>query len=177
MKQILLCLSLLISLTSFAQETTNQFALNFLIPSVEYETAISENSTIDAMFGFGFGYHDASYLDEAEYGIYPNFQAQYRHYYNLKKRLEKGKKVSENSGNYIALSGNFSSGEPIIGEMRLNNDYSGFVGPLWGLQRVYNSNFKLNLNLGFGMGFNDREDPYFATHIGLQLGFKLGKEK
>ena len=61
--------------------------------------------------------------------------------------------------------------------MQLNNDYSGFVGPLWGLQRVYNNNFKLNLNLGFGMGFNDREDSYFATHIGLQLGFKIGKEK
>ncbi len=61
--------------------------------------------------------------------------------------------------------------------MRLNNDYSGFVGPVWGFQRVYKSNFKLNLNLGLGMGFSDRQDPYFATNIGLQLGFKLGKEK
>lgn len=177
MKRILPCLCLLISLTSFAQETSNQFSLNFLMPSLEYETAISKNSTIDAIVGFGFGYHEASYLDKPEYGIYPQFQTQYRHYYNLKKRLERGKKTSENSGNYIALSANFSSGDPIIGDMRLNKDYSGFVGPLWGLQRVYNSNFKLNLNLGFGMGFNDREDPYFATQVGLQLGFKLGKEK
>ena len=177
MKKILLSTFLLLGFCVQAQETSNQFSLNFLMPSVEYETAISKNSTIDANLGFGFGYHDASYLDKAEYGIYPDFQLQYRHYYNLKKRLEKGKKISENSGNYIALSANVSSGEPIIGDMRLNNDYSGFVGPLWGLQRVYNNNFKLNLNLGFGMGFNDREDPYFATHIGLQLGFKLGKEK
>lgn len=177
MKKVLLCLSLFIGLTLNAQETSNQFSLNFLMPSVEYETAISENSTIDLNLGFGFGYHDASYLDEAEYGIYPDFQAQYRYYYNLKKRMQKDKKISENSGNYIALSANVSSGEPIIGDMRLNKDYSGFVGPVWGFQRVYKSNFKLNLNLGLGMGFNDREDPYLATHIGLQLGFKIGKEK
>lgn len=179
MKKILLSTFtfLFVSMNIHAQETTNQFSLNFLMPSIEYETAISENSTIDSNLGFGFGYHDASYLDKPEYGVYPDFKIQYRHYYNLKKRLEKGKKISENSGNYIALSANVSSGEPIIGDMRLNNDFSGFVGPLWGFQRVYNSNFKLNLNLGFGMGFNDREDPYFATQIGLQLGFKLGKEK
>ena len=177
MKKVLLCLSLFIGLTLNAQETSNQFSLNFLIPSAEYEAAVSEKSTLDVMLGLGFGYHDASYLDEAEYGIYPQFQAQYRHYYNLKKRMQKDKKISENSGNYIALSANVSSGEPIIGDMRLNKDYSGFVGPVWGLQRVYKSNFKLNLNLGFGMGFNDREDTYLATHIGLQLGFKIGKEK
>ena len=130
MKQILLCLSLFVGLTLNAQETTSQFSLNFLLPSVEYETAISENSTLDLNLGFGIGYHDSAYLDEAEYGVYPNFQAQYRYYYNLKKRLEKGKKISENSGNYIALSTNVSSGEPVIGDMRLSNDYIGFVGPV-----------------------------------------------
>ena len=175
MKKILLSLSLFICLTSLAQESTNQFSLNFLIPSVEYEVAVSENATVDAMLGMGFGYHDASYLDEPEYGVYPQFQAQYRYYYNFKKRMQKGKKTSENSGNYIAATAIFSSGEPIIGEMHLNKDYSGFVGPVWGLQRVYNSNFKLNLNLGLGLGFNDRQDTYLSTRIGVQLGFKLGK--
>lgn len=177
MKRILFRLSFLIGLTSFAQETTNQFSLNFLIPSAEYEVSISKNSTVDLMLGAGFGYHDASYLDKAEYGVYPQFQAQYRHYYNLKKRSQKGKKISENNGNYVAGSVVISGGEPIIGDMRLNNEYSGFLGPVWGIQRVYQSNFKLNFNLGLGMGFNDRENPYFASHIGIHLGFKLGKEK
>ncbi len=168
---------LFLSFNIQAQETTDQFSLNFLIPSAEYEVSTSKNSTLDLMLGAGFGYHDASYLDKAEYGVYPQFQVQYRHYYNLKKRAQKGKKISENSGNYIAAAVVISSGEPVIGDMHLNKDYSGFLGPVWGFQRVYNSNFKLNLNLGLGMGFNDREDPYFATHIGIQLGFKLGKEK
>lgn len=175
MKKILLSLALFICLTSFAQETTNQFSLNFLIPSAEYEVSVSENSTVDTMLGMGFSYHDASYLNKPEYGIYPQFEAQYRYYYNFRKRVEKGKKTSENSGNYIAVVGVFASGEPIIGDMQLNTDYSGFVGPAWGLQRVYNSNFKLNLNLGLGMGFNDRDGAYLSPRIAIQLGFKLGK--
>ncbi len=177
MKKIILILSLICGLTSFAQETTNQFSLNFLIPSAEYEAAVSKNSTIDAVLGIGFGYHDSSYLDESEYGFYPQFEAQYRYFYNLNKRMQKGKKTSENSGNYIAAVGVVASGNPIIGDMQLNNDYSGFLGPAWGLQRIYNSNFKLNLTLGLGLGFDDQDDAYLASHISIQLGFKLGKEK
>ena len=91
MKKILLSTFLLLGFCVQAQETSNQFSLNFLMPSVEYETAISKNSTIDAMLGFGFRYHDASYLDKAEYGIYPDFQLQYRHYYNLIRDWKKAK--------------------------------------------------------------------------------------
>lgn len=176
MKKILLSLFLLCGSISFAQETTHQFSLNFLIPSAEYELAVSKNATVDAVLGLGFGYHDASYLEEPEYGIYPYLELQYRYFYNFDKRMQKGKKTSENSANYIAAVGLISSGEPIIGNMQLDNGYSGFVGPAWGLQRVYNSNFKLNLTLGLGYGFNNG-DSYLAPRISIQLGFKLGKEK
>jgi len=178
MKQFFVALFLLSGLSSFSQTSTqDQFSLNFLMPSLEYEVSVSNKSTIDAVLGMGFGYHDASYLENPEYGIYPEFETQYRYFYNLDKRMEKGKKTSENSGNYLAAVGVIASGDPIIGDMQLDNDYSGFVGPAWGLQRVYNSNFKLNLTLGLGLGFNDRDNAYLASHIAFQLGFKLGKEK
>lgn len=177
MKNLLLIFALSLGMTVFSQETTSQFSLNFLIPSAEYEVSISENSTVDAMLGMGFGYHEAEYLDEPEYGIFPQILAQYRYYYNLKKRKEKGKKVSENSGNYIAAAGVLSIGDPLFGDMELANAYKGFVGPAWGLQRIYNSNFKLNLNLGFGLGFDDLGETYLSPLIDIQLGFKLGKEK
>lgn len=177
MKKLLIAVLLVCGLSATSQETTSQFSLNFLIPSAEYEVSVSENSTVDAQIGIGFGYHDAEYLDEAEYGIYPQLLGQYRYYYNLRKRKEKGKKVSENSGNYIAAVGILSFGDPIFGDMQLENDYKGFVGPAWGLQRIYNSNFKLNLNLGLGYGFDDIGNSYLSPLIDIQLGFKLGKEK
>ncbi|SDS07593.1 hypothetical protein SAMN04487764_1391 [Gillisia sp. Hel1_33_143] len=177
MKQFFTTLCLLMGVLSYSQNSTqNQFSLNFLIPSLEYEIAVTKNTTVDAVLGMGFGYHDASYLDNPEYGIYPQFETQYRYYYNLDKRMEKGKKTSENSGNYLAAVGLIASGDPILGDMQLNNDYSGFVGPAWGLQRVYSGNFKLNLTLGLGLGFNNVDNAYLASQISFQLGFKLGKE-
>ncbi len=175
MKKIILVLSLFLGLNSFAQETSDQFSLNFLIPSAEYEVAISEKSTIDAILGIGFGYHKSAFEDDSEYGIYPQFEAQYRYYYNFRKRADKGHKISENSGNYIAAVAILAGGDPIFGDMELENDYVGFIGPAWGMQRVYNSNFKLNLNLGLGYGFDDLGNSYLSPLIDIQLGFKLGK--
>lgn len=174
MKKILLFGLILTGLNASSQ-TTNQFSLNFFVPSAEYEAAIGENSSLDGMLGLGFGYHDADYLDEAEFGIFPHLEAQYRYYYNFQKRADKGKKISENSGNYLAAVGFVASGDPVIGDMHLRNNYSAFVGPAWGLQRVYDSNFKLNLNLGAGYGFNDYNESSLQILIDIQLGFKIGK--
>ena len=170
---IVACLFVATSLSA-QTTTTNQFFLNFLIPSAEYEFAVSENSTVDALAGVGFGYRDSDFHG-SEFGFFPQVMAQYRHYYNFKKRNTKGKKTSENSGNYIAAVGVFSGGDPIFGDLELNNDYNAFIGPAWGLQRVYGGNFKLNLNLGLGLGFNDSENSYLSPLVGLQLGWKLGK--
>ncbi|MFV8281930.1 hypothetical protein ACNKXS_10325 [Christiangramia marina] len=177
MKKIIVIFLLLTGISANSQSTENQFSINFLMPSAEYELALGENTSLDAILGLGFGYHYSDFTDESEFGVYPNLRAQYRWYYNFDKRIDKGKKVSENSGNYVAGILLLSSGEPIIGDMELRNDLSGFVGPAWGLQRVYGSNFKLNLNLGIGYGFNDNGDGYVSPLIDIQLGFKLGKDK
>lgn len=176
MKKFFLSLILIGSLNLTAQETTSQFSINFLAPSLEYEMAVSENSTVDLNLGIGFAYRNSAISGE-EFGIFPGFEGQYRYFYNLKKRAQKGKKVTENSGNYIAGVASITAGDPIIGDMQYISDYAGYVGPVWGLQRIYNSNFKLNLNLGLGMGFSEQNNVYLAPRIGLQLGFKIGKEK
>ena len=171
-----LAVSLLFSLGCVAQTTTNdQFSLNVLAPSAEYEVAVGNNSTIDLNAGVGLAYHYSSMSGES-FGIFPGFESQYRYYYNFNKRAEKGKKTSENSANYIAGIASITSGNPILGDIETIADYAGYVGPAWGLQRVYEKNFKLNLNLGLGLGFNDHE-AYLSPLVSLQLGFKLGKGK
>lgn len=178
MKRVLLFVTIILfSVNSFGQETTpqtnSQFSLNLLIPSLEWEVNTSQNSTIDLKLGTGFGYSKSG--SESDFGFFPDFQSEYRYYYNLKKRSEKGKKVSENSGNYIAAIGNIRSGNSIIGDLDLEEDYAIMIGPAWGMQRTYNSGFKFNLNLGAGYGFNDIGDSYFSPFIGIQLGWLIGK--
>lgn len=175
MKQIFIIFSLFLSLAGFSQTSTNsQFSLNILAPSAEYELAVSNNSTIDMNLGVGFAYHNSNYFGSS-YGFYPGFEGQYRYYYNFEKRADKGKKTSENSANYIAGVASITGGKPIIGNLEYENDYGGLVGPAWGLQRVYNSGFKLNLNLGLGLGFNDSGDTYFTPLFGFQLGWLVAQ--
>lgn len=178
MKKVLLFVTvILFSVNSFGQETSeetnSQFSLNLILPSLEYEIKTGRISTVDLQLGAGFGYHKSG--SQSEFGVLPAFRSSYRHYYNLNKRSEKGKKVSENSGNYIAAIGTIQSGNPIIGDYTLNYGYAASIGPAWGLQRVYNSGFKLNLNLGAGFGFNDLGDSYFSPIVAIQLGWLIVK--
>lgn len=133
---------------------------------------LTNATTLDLRLGTGFSYFENSYFGE-DFGIYPIFNVQYRYYYNLGKRFDKGKNISDNSANYVALSGIVQSGKPIIGNIEYNADYFGVIGPVWGLQRYYNSGFKLDLNLGAGYGFDELGDSYFSPIIGIRLGWLL----
>ena len=153
--------------------TSSQLSVNFMIPSLEGEIKTGTTSTLALNLGTAFVYRKSTYT--SGYAVFPTLQAQYRNYYNFNKRLEKGKKISENSGNYITALVDITSGNPILGDLESMADYAVFVGPAWGLQRIYNSGFKLNLNLGIGYGFKDLGDSYFAPLVGLQLGWLLSK--
>jgi hypothetical protein len=148
-------------------------SVNILTPGLEYELGTSSNTTLDLRVGSGLAYRKGMF--EEGFGIYPTFNLQYRYYYNLNKRMEKGKNISNNSANYIALSGSIQSGKPIIGDLEFNEGYFGAVGPVWGLQRYYGAGFKLDLNLGAGYSFNESGGSFFSPIIGLRLGWLLFK--
>lgn len=174
-KTILFVLSIL-ACSATAQEapvtTPNLFSVTILLPGLEYETALSEKTTLDFRVAMGFGYASGTYR-ETEFGIFPSFHAQYRYFYNFAKRIEKEKHIANNSGNYIALHTGLYSGNPIIGDLAYNADYMAEAGPVWGIQRVYNSGFKLDLHLGAGLGFNDLDETYLSPLIGFRLGWLL----
>lgn len=173
MKQFLVFLCLLSgAVTSGQTSTENQFSLNLLIPSAEYEFSLTESSTLDFYAGIGFVYRKV--FDESHYSIFPEVMVQYRYYYNLDKRLEKGKNVANNSGNYLTAVALISGGNALIGDLNDVNGTSVLLGPAWGLQRVYGKHFKLNLYLGLGYGFNE-VDSYLAPIIAFQFGWKFGK--
>ncbi|MGY5848949.1 hypothetical protein [Salegentibacter sp. F14] len=168
-----LCLFSLFSMRSQDQASVKDglLSINILTPGLEYEYGLSASTTLDLRVGTGFAYQKNSFGEG--FGIYPIFNIQYRHYYNLAKRLEKGKEINNNSANYIALSGVVQAGKPIVGDLEYNEGFFGVIGPVWGLQRYYGSGFKLDLNLGAGYGFNESGESFFSPLIGLRLGWLL----
>lgn len=153
----------------------NLFSINFLMPSLELETKLTYNSTLDLNLGTGFALMSGDSYGGTYFGFFPNFMAQYRHYYNFNRRLEKNKNISNNSGNYFAFHSAIYGGKSFIGNLDSNADYSIELGPVWGLQRVYGKSFKLDLNLGLGYSFNDIGESAFGPLIGFKLGWVIIK--
>lgn len=90
----------------------NQLALNFLLPGVVYEAGISENATLATELTVGFAYRESTFFEDG-FGIYPIGRFQYRYYYNFQRRLEKGKRIAGNTGNYLAPTIAVQSGKAI----------------------------------------------------------------
>lgn len=171
---LLVCITVFNTNAQVAPEVANDLiSINLLTPGLEYETGITNNSTLDFRFGLGFALVGGEIRDDTKFGIFPTFSAQYRNYYNLAKRIEKGKNISRNSGNYLAIHSSIHGGQPIFGDLELESDYAIEIGPIWGLQRVYAKGFKLDLNLGAGLGFNEIGDTYITPLLGFRLGWVI----
>ena len=132
----------------FAQTNKNvedhQFTVNVLLPGVVYEHGISQNSTLTAEATIGFAYRDSDFLGSG-FGIYPIGKVQYRHYYNFERRLGLGKKVSENTGNYLAPMIAVQGGKSVIGDLDYISDFFAGVGAVYGLQRVGQQRIELSI--------------------------------
>jgi len=148
----------------------NQWSIDVLLPGVTYEHGLTENTTLNSNLGFGFGLRGGSDRN-TEYGIYPTAILQYRYYYNFKRRLDKGKRISRNTGNYIAPLVAYVSGEPLIGDYEINSN--GFVGGVYGLQRTGKKGFQWNFLFGPGIDFEGE----LVFTVNFKLGFVLRKKR
>ncbi|MDR7212428.1 DUF3575 domain-containing protein [Flavobacterium piscis] len=177
---LLLLLSVLFTITIQAQDEApasvekNQFKINFLFPGFVYEHGFDAKNTLYSEVSSGFGYRYNSYYDESTTYFLPMINEQFRHYYNLEKRANKGKRTAYNSGNFIAVSATYN-----FQSISTNKDYAEYcpsftLAPLWGFQRTYKRKFNLEVNLGAGVNF-DRFDTEFVLVAGFTLGWVIGK--
>lgn len=184
-------MSVVFASTSFAQTNTateakvedQQFAYNILT-NVSYELGIGNKTTLrfSGPLSGGLLYSKSSitindyHHEESEWGyaLRPAVDMQVRHYYNLNKRLQKGKKIAHNSGNYIA--GVVGAAGPSI--LKSDNmyvaDFTLTLGAMWGIQRSYGERFMMNVGIGPGVSFYDSQSE-FTPVGGITLGLRLGK--
>ncbi len=176
MKKTITAIFLLSTIMVSAQNDTNgverhQFKANLLLtPNLDYEIGVSKNSTIGFNLGTGFAWVEEAFVDETEFGVFLVFSSYYRYYYNFKRRQEKGKNTARNSANYVGVLASYLPGDPIIGDIELEDDYAFAAGPVWGFQRTYWK--RLNFGLELGVGFGATENFGTIVPIGnLNLGW------
>ena len=205
-KTLLLSLGVLCTLSSFAQETASvedklhQLTLSVIVPSLQYsfEKKLTDKSVmaIKAGITMGEGYSstgfvennfpDAYFLNESIIMISPMVDFGYKNYYNLQRRADKGKNVSNNSGNYFGVSLiGFLKGysfhtikrdyyqiekEEVEKDKYFDNQIGVNLVPKWGINRYLGNKFSYYLDLGPSVG-TDFEKFKFGLH--LHTGFSL----
>jgi hypothetical protein len=151
-----------------AEAAERLFKINFLAPGFEYEQRIAASSTLNVNPFLGFAI-DANSRTGFNYSLAPSLAIQARRYYNLGRRMEKGKNTANNSGNFVALFAGGSTAAIVTKDMPVSGP-AYVIGPVWGLQRSYKSGFNLTLSLGAG-----RNNTRFTPITWMSMGFLVGR--
>jgi len=158
----------------------NQFKINFINPGVEYEMGVGTDQTLNLGLGLQFGASGGG--GEFNYAFLPAINGQYRYYYNMDRRLNKGKRIDGNTGNYLAASGTLFTSDVIIGNVTSGSGTAGFVGPVYGIQRTYPKGLNYAMEFGLGLYFASDEnfeavETGFGPTVSFSIGWVIGKNK
>ncbi|MHA7056428.1 hypothetical protein ACWGOQ_0004360 [Aquimarina sp. M1] len=183
-KVVLILVGSLFGCVSFAQDIARvepvQFRLNFLAPGAEVELGVTKSSSILLNAGFLWGIgtsEDFNGTTETNFAILPILDGQYRYYYNLNQRQEKGKNISKNSGNFIAVKSTYYFTESFLkglegNEEDLFTDESDLwvIGLTYGIQRTYFDWLHLGFEGGIGYG-KTRIDSLILPILSFTIGY------
>lgn len=167
---ILLCIPFLVSAQDKKNTKENLFKVNILTPGFSFEKGVSMNSTfcLDTNISLGLTVHNNTTTVLKS----PFIRGQYRYYYNLEKRVSKGKDISNNSGCFIAVSTSYYC-KPIGNDLYISN-YDGFtLGGIWGFQKSYKSGINLSDNTGIGYNLSNNQSHKILPILNFTVGYRL----
>jgi len=194
---LLLPVFLFFTTNAFAQDTssviTNVTRITILNPGISYEMRTGKTSTVylnaytTTLSSIGYS---STFGWSTQFNFDPSLSLQYRFYHNIRRRLEKGKRIEKNSLNYIATVYQMSFSKNALSDgVYVNNSRRPIneLGVVWGMQRNYANRFSLGLNVGPGIFFGkDRiEEPTesytvniteFTLVAHLELAIWLGRK-
>lgn len=162
MKTIRLLLLLLSGTGALAQPPSvvkNAWRAAILAPGILYETRLANRFSLVSEARVTANWQSKDVHNEltdkttiySSYSINPIVSVGVRHFYNFDRRLQKGKSIRSNSGNYLSVRTRYAF--PAVAKDESEQvpigDGSGFgVDALWGFQRTYRRDFYLNLSAG-----------------------------
>lgn len=152
------------------------------------EFKIKNNLTLYSEFGYNLAFHTDKSTDAYRLQTYwaGKFRVEPRFYYNLIRRSEKKKNISNNSGNYFGMSLKYYPKQlsfTNFNELYFFNQFE--VGPRYGLKRnIGKSNFNYEftvaplLNHQFRKEYGYLKDQNKITlDITLHIGYNFTKKK
>jgi hypothetical protein len=151
--------------------------LPLLLPGINHEIRLNRLQSLHLNLGTGLTISATPGTNNGvNTSIYLIPTVDFRHYYNLEKRVVNNRNITRNSGNFLALRVRHRF-PPISGTGIYPYDRNATqLGGVWGIQRNYLSGFYLGLSLGPGITF-DRTGNYLSGIGEFQIGIQLGSRK
>ncbi len=171
-KIVVIAATLLLALNLNAQNTSVEKSIwgiqtGFLGIWAHNEYRLSDKIALRSEIGFDGGFRITGSTEI--YALTPTLKIEPRWYYNLNKRQKKGKNISMNSGNFIAVSFSYLPNWFVISNN--NHTYTPdqiSIIPKWAIRRVIGKHFVYET--GFGIGFaHEFESNTSGTAVDLHL--------
>ncbi|AWG20055.1 hypothetical protein FFWV33_00225 [Flavobacterium faecale] len=149
------------------------FKVNILSPGLGYEWGVGSNSTfnVDMNLSLG-GVNDNN--GQLKVLAVPFVRGQYRFYYNLDKRLDKGKSITGNSGGFVAPSISYY-GKPINDDFHISTLDGFTAGAVWGFQKTYKSGVNLGANAGLGYNISKNQNNSIVPILNFTVAWVILK--
>lgn len=155
--------------------------IGFLGMDVYSEFALNDSFSLRAEASLLSTVFGGSEWERNNWVFYPGFSVQPRYYYNLNRRLEKGKYIQNNSGNYLMLKLEYLPDWFVLNKKsNSSNYYSNYhvlnqiqIIPTYGLRRNFANQFNYEAN--FGIGYNSTIGySKNRSDVAVQLSLKIG---
>lgn len=140
---------------------------------VHNESKLSNEISLRSEIGL-----DAGFVINGSYSGFlfvPSLRVEPRWYYNLDKRLAKGKNIKNNSGNFLSLTTTYNPDLFVIPEdNNLNFISSVSVIPKWAIKRTYGNHFTFETGAGVGYIFYTEDYGDIDGEVGVDLHLRIG---
>lgn len=135
-----------------------------------YEHKLSKTIALRAEGGVGLMFIGEeewfSNSENTSLALLPTFTLEPRWYYNLGRRVRKGKDIARNRANYFSLYTNYNVGWGAV-EVEGNMDETPsmfVVSPMWGLRRTLGKHFNYEVGAGIGYAYVTKYDHFNHYH-------------
>lgn len=119
---------------------------------IHNESKLSNTIALRSEIGLDAGLSGGGNYNSVNYILAPTIALTPRYYYNLNKRVEKGRSISKNSGNFIALKLNYAPDWFVVSSLdniRVVENFS--IIPKWAIKRTIVNH--LTYEAGIGVGY------------------------
>ena len=145
---------------------------------INNEIKLTNSLAIRSEFGLaGFW---QSYGNDNTYMITPVIRLEPRWYYNFGNRIDKSKRIDNNSGNYLGLKTSFHPDLFVISNKENVTIYNQIsIVPVWGIRRNIGKHFNYEVGFGIGGHYVFQNEKYYDKdegkwNVALDLNLRIG---